>query len=110
MLKAGDIVGGIYEYTNTDGKLWKLRENKVTKIVETTKSRKCYTKSAFNPLYVEDVEFNTEQQEKLKGAILVKEVFQLNDITRKKAEEWITWANENIDLAVGVLGTMIEKE
>jgi hypothetical protein len=30
-------------------------------------------------------------------------VFGLNEITRPKAENWIKWANENKDKAVGLL-------
>jgi hypothetical protein len=42
-------------------------------------------------------------QEKAEGYIITKEVFGLNEITRPKAENWIRWANENKDKAVGIL-------
>lgn len=38
-----------------------------------------------------------------KGYILTREVFGINDITRPFAENWIKWANENMDKAVSVL-------
>ena len=41
-----------------------------------------------------------------KGYIFTKEVFGIfgiNDITRPFAENWIKWANKNMDKAVSVL-------
>lgn len=104
MLKVGDSVGGIYKKINMDGKeTWFLCEDKINKIVELKSGRKYYTKSKFYPLDADDVDDNTDIQEKAKDYILTKEVFGLNDITRPKAEAWVKWANENMDKAVGIL-------
>jgi uncharacterized protein YuzE len=101
MLKVGDYVGGIYKKHGTEE--WYLHEGKVNKIVELKSGKKYYTKSGFNPLDAEDVDDNTEIQEKAEGYIITKEVFGLNDITRPKAENWIKWANENLDKAVSIM-------
>ena len=103
MLKVGDCVGGIYKISKNGTEEWCLCEGKVTKVVELKSGKKYYTKSAFNALDAEDVDDNTEIQEKAEGYILTKEVFGLNDITRPKAEKWIKWANENMDKAVSAL-------
>lgn len=105
MLKVKDSVGGIYK-TNKDGiERWYLCEDKISRIVENSKGKKYYVKSKrFYPLDAEDVDNNTSDQEKAEGYILTREVFGLNDITRPKAENWIKWANENMDKAVGILG------
>ena len=54
---------------------------------------------------IEDVDSNTKIMEKAvgKGYIFTKEVFGINDITRPFAENWIKWANKNMDMAVSVL-------
>ena len=103
MLKVGDFVGGIFK-ENKDGiDKWYLCEDKINKIIENSKGRKYYTKSKFHPLDAEDVDSNTEDQEKADGYIITKEVFGLNDITRQKTENWIKWANENMDKAVELI-------
>ena len=38
-----------------------------------------------------------------KGYIITREVFGLNDKTRPFAENWVKWANENKDKAVGLI-------
>lgn len=103
MLKVGDSVGGIYKGNKDGVDKWYLCEDKINKIVENSKGRKYYTKSKFLPLDAEDVDNNTEDQEKAEGYIITKEVFGLNDINRPKAENWIKWANENMDKAVGLI-------
>ena len=102
MLKVGDSVGGIYKRSKDGKEEWYLCEDKINKIVELKSGKKYYTKSKFYPLYAEDVDNNTKNQEEAEGYILTKEVFGLNNITRPKAEKWIEWANENIDKAVGI--------
>jgi len=102
MLKIGDSVGSIIEYVRNDVLEWGLCESEINKIVETKNSRKYYTKKEFKPLDADDVDLNTKKQEKASGYILIKEVFGLNEITRPKAENWIEWANENIDDVKGV--------
>ena len=102
MLKVGDSVGGIYKKTKDGKEEWYLCEDKINKIVELKSGKKYYTKSKFHPLDAEDVDGNTEIQEKAERYILTREVFGLNDITRPKAENWIKWANENMDKAVSV--------
>lgn len=101
-MKIGDFVGGIYKKSGTGVEEWYLCEDKINKIVENSKGRKYYTKSKFYPLDADDVDNNTEMQDKAEGYIITREVFGLNDITRPKAENWIKWANENIDKAVGI--------
>ena len=103
MLKVGDSIGGIYDKReNGATKEWFLAEDKITKIVETKSGKKYHTRSKFRPLDAEDVDDNTEMQEKAEGYIITKEVFGLNDTTRPKAEKWVEWANKNIDKAVSV--------
>jgi len=103
MLKVKDSVGAIYKMIKDGKEEWCLREDKINKIVETKNGRKYYTKSKFYPLDADDVDSNTEIQENAEGYILANEVFGLNDITRPKAENWIEWANENMDKAVSAL-------
>lgn len=103
MLKVSDSVGGIYKRTKDGKEEWYLHEDKINKIVELKSGRKYYTKSKFKPLYAEDVDSNTEIQEKAEGYILTREVFGLNDVTLPKAEKWIEWANNNMDKAVSVM-------
>lgn len=103
MLKVGDAVGGIYKESKGGKEEWVLREDKINKIVENSRGKKYYTKSKFHPLDADDVDSNTEIQEKGEGYILTREVFWLNDTTRPKAEKWVEWANENMDKAVSIL-------
>ena len=103
MLKVKDSVGGIYKRTKDGKEEWYLCESTISKIVENGKGRKYYTKSKFVPLDADDVDSNTEMQEKAKGYIITREVFGLNDITRPMAENWIVWANENMDKAVSII-------
>lgn len=102
MLKIGDSVGAIYKREKDGIEEWFLCEDKINKIVELKSGKKYYTKSKFHPLDAEDVDGNTEIQEGANGYILTNEVFGLNDITRPKAEQWIEWANKNMDQAVSV--------
>lgn len=67
------------------------------KIVELESGKKYYTKSKFCLLDAGDVDGNTKIQENAQGYILIKEFFGLDDITRLKAEDWLKWANENMD-------------
>lgn len=97
MLKVGDSVGGIYKGNKDGVEQWYLCEDKINKIVENSKGRKYYTKSKFHPLDADNIDDNTEMQEKAEGYIITKEVFGLNETTRPKAEKWIPWANVNMD-------------
>ena len=103
MLKVGDSVGGLYKKTKDGVSHWELVEGKINKIVENKSGKKYYTKSKFRPLDAEDVDINTEMQEKAEGYIITKEVFGLNDITRSKAEKWVEWANDNMEKAVSIM-------
>ena len=109
MLKIGDSIGGIYQVTSNGAKQWRLIESKINKIVELKSGKKYYTKDNFKPLFTEEVDDNTEIQEKAEGYIITKECFGLNEITRPKAENWVQWANENMDQAVGVLQSYINR-
>jgi len=102
MLKVKDSVGGIYKRSKNGKEEWYLCEDKINKIVENGKGRRYYTKSKFHPLDADDVDDNTEIQSGDNKFILTREVFGLNDITRPKAENWIVWANGNMDKAVSV--------
>lgn len=105
-LRLGDSVGYIGKGIKDGIEQWILTEDKITKIDQTKKyGERYHTKSKFYPLDAEDVDSNTKIMEKAvgKGYILTKEVFGINDITRPFAENWIKWANENIDKAVSVL-------
>ena len=103
MLKIGDSVGAIYKYSKDGKEYCFLREDKINKIVELKSGKKYHTKAKFHPLDAEEVDGNTKIQEKAAGFILTGEVFGLNDITRLRAEKWVEWANENLDMAVSVL-------
>lgn len=105
-LNVGDSVGGIYKTTKNGEDFWELVEDKINKITITKKAgRRYFTKSRFRPLDADDVDSNTKCMEEAigKGYIIVKEVFGLNDRTRPFAENWVKWANENMDKAVSVL-------
>mgnify|MGYP000150924124 FL=1 len=108
-LHIGDSVGYIGKAIKNGIEQWDLVENKITKIDQTEKyGERYHTKSKFYPLDAEDVDSNTKIMEKAvgKGYIFTKEVFGIfgiNDITRPFAENWIKWANENMDKAVSVL-------
>lgn len=102
----GDSVGYIGKGIKNGIEQWRLTEDKITKIDQTKKyGERYHTKSKFYSLDAEDVDSNTKIMEKAvgKGYILTREVFGINDITRPFAENWIKWANENIDKAVSVL-------
>ena len=105
-LHIGDSVGCIVKVIKNGIEQWRLIEDKISKINQTKKyGERYYTKSKFYPLDAEDVDSNTKIIEEAvgKGYILTKEVFGINDITRPFAENWIKWANENMDKAVSVL-------
>lgn len=105
-LNIGDSVGGIYKKSKDGKDFWELVEDKINKIAITKKDgRKYYTKSRFRPLYADDVDSNTKCMEDAigKGYIITREVFGLNEKTRPFAENWVKWANENMDKAVGLL-------
>lgn len=108
-LHIGDSVGYIGKAIKNGIEQWILVENKITKIDQTEKyGERYHTKSKFYPLNAEDVDSNTKIMEKAvgKGYIFTKEVFGIfgiNDITRPFAENWIKWANKNMDKAVSVL-------
>ena len=72
----------------------------LVKLLKTEKVENIIQKSKFVPLDADDVDSNTEMQEKAKGYIITREVFGLNDITRPMAEKiglsgqmkiWIRW-------------------
>ena len=101
-IKAGNYIGGIYKSNNSDdSEYWKLIDSKITKIVQNSKGTKIYSKN-FYPLYLEDVELNTELMENANGYILTREVFYLTDEIRNKCERWIEWANNNSEKAVSI--------
>lgn len=94
-MKVGDSIGAIYK-RNREGKdQWELVEDKINKVAELKSGRRYYTRSKFRPLDADDIDINTEMQEKANGYIITKEVFGLNDITRTKAEDCVAWANED---------------
>lgn len=101
-MKVGSCIGLICKTKDANGnEFWKLSESKVTRIVQNKNGIKLYSKG-FYPLDIEEVEFNTKFQEGAQGYILTREVFELNDVTRSKAERWIEWANANMGKAVGI--------
>lgn len=105
-LHLGNSVGYIGKGIKDGTEQWILTEDKITKIDQTKKyGERYHTKSKFYPLDAEDVDSNTKIMEKAvgKGYILTKEVFGINDITRPFAENWIKWANKNMDMAISVL-------
>lgn len=105
MLKIGDSVGMIQKVLcDAQGcqNYWRLVEDKITKISITRAGAKYYAPKKFRPLDAEEVDTNTEIQENAEGFILTGEVFGLNDVTRRKAEQWVEWANKNPDRATSI--------
>ncbi len=106
MLNIGDSVGAIYKKSRDGKEFWELAEDKINKIDITKKyGRRYHTRKQFYPLDADDVDSNTKMMENAigKGYIFTKEVFGLNDKTRPFAENWVKWANENMDKAVSIL-------
>ena len=102
-LNVGDSLGQI---NKTSAGEWKLYEDKINKITITKKhGRRYFTKSVFYPLDADDVDSNTDMMEDAigKGYFLTKEVFGLIDKTGPFAENWVKWANQNKDKAVGLI-------
>ena len=102
-LNVGDSVGQLYDNKTTGN--WELVEDKINKITITKKcGRRYFTKSKFRPLDADDVDNNTKEMEESigHGYIIVREVFGLNEKTRPYAENWVKWANENKDKAIGL--------
>ena len=105
-MNIGDSVGAIYKREREGKEEWYLREDKITKITITKKyGRRYFVKAKFYPLDADDVDSNTEIMEDAigKGYIITREVFGLNEKTRPFAENWVKWANENMDKAVSIL-------
>jgi threonyl-tRNA synthetase len=105
-MNIGDSVGGIYKKSKNGEEFWELVEDEINKITITKKAgRRYFTKSRFYPLDADDVDSTTKEMEEAvdKGYIITREVFGLNDITRPFAENWVKWANENMDKAVSIL-------
>ena len=105
-MNIGNSVGGIYKRERDGKEEWYLLEDKITKITITKKyGRRYFVKSKFYPLDADDVDSNTEMMEEAigKGYIITREVFGLNDKTRPFAENWVKWANVNMDKVVSIL-------
>lgn len=110
-MNIGDSVGGIYKREKDGKEFWVLIESNISKIAITKKyGRRYYAKSCFRPLDADDVDSNTKEMEEAvnKGYIITREVFGLNDITRPFAENWVKWANENMDKAVSILQSEVD--
>lgn len=106
LLNVGDSVGAIYKKSRDGNEFWELVEDKINKITITKKyGRRYFTKSRFYPLDADDVDSTTSMMEDAigKGYIFTSEVFGLNEKTRPFAENWVKWANENMDKAVSIL-------
>ena len=99
--KIGDTIGYIQKYLR-DENPYALVEAKVTSIRLTKEGLKVYAPKKFRPLYAEDIEFNTNIMSG-DSLILVKEPFVLNEITRPRAERWVTAVNENPEMVRGIL-------
>jgi threonyl-tRNA synthetase len=107
----GDSVGGIYKKSKNGEEFWELVEDKIIKITITRRyGRRYFTKSNFFPLDADDVDSTTKMMEEAvnKGYIITREIFGLNEITRPFAENWIKWANANIDKAVSALSSEVQ--
>lgn len=105
-MNIGDSLGMIRKVYTNEGEKWELIEDKINKIDITKKhGRRYHTKKKWYPLDADDVDSNTKQMEEAigKGYIIVREVFGLNEKTRLFAENWVKWANENMDKAVSIL-------
>lgn len=95
MLKIGDSVGAIYRFEKDGNTEYKLVIDEITKIIQTKTGVKYHTKSKFRPLIAEDVNYNTELFHDLEF-VFVSEVFGLTELNKKKAEEWVEWANGGV--------------
>lgn len=105
MLNVGDMVGGIYRKGTGSEAGWELVEDRISRIVITKRGgRKYHTLSKFRPLCADDIDSNTKSMEDAaeKGYIITQEIFGLNEKTRPFAENWVKWANENMDKASDV--------
>ena len=104
-MNIGDSVGGLYLREREGKEVWVLIEDKINKITITKKyGRRYFVKSKFYPMDADDIDSNTEMMEGCigKGYIITREIFGLNEKTRPFAENWVKWANENPDKAVGI--------
>lgn len=104
-MNIGDSVGMIRKVEKNGKEFWQLVEDKITKITITKKAgRRYFTKSKFYPLDADDIDSNTKLMEEAidKGYIITREIFGLNNKTRPFAENWVQWANENMDKAVSI--------
>lgn len=95
IIKAGDIIGGLYDGKWADGtEGWKLLECPIKRITQTKRGTKVYS-DRFYPLDLEDIESNTDIMQDAQGWIFTKEVMLLTPEIRAKCERWIEWANSN---------------
>jgi hypothetical protein len=104
-MNIGDSVGMIRKVEKNGKEFWQLVEDKINKITITKKAgRRYFTKSKFYPLDADDIDSNTKLMEEAigKGYIITREIFGLNNKTRPFAENWVQWANENMDKAVSI--------
>lgn len=104
-MNIGDSVGMIRKVEKDGKEFWQLVEDKINKITITKKAgRRYFTKSKFYPLDADDIDSNTKLMEEAigKGYIITREIFGLNNKTRPFAENWVQWANENMDKAVSI--------
>lgn len=104
-MNVGDSVGMLRKVEKDGKEVWQLVEDKITKITITKRfGRRYFTKSRFYPLDADDIDSNTRIMEEAidKGYIITREIFGLNNKTRPFAENWVQWANENMDKAVSI--------
>lgn len=94
MLKVGDIVGGIYPNTICGKTVWYLEEDEIVKVVQSKNGGKYHVRSKFRPLDIEEVDDNTQIAKDF-DMVFSREVFHLNKITRKLAEEYVGYMNQN---------------
>ena len=92
MLKIGDIVGGIYPNTICGKTVWYLKEDEIVKVVQTKNGGKYHVRSKFRPLDIEEVDDNTQIAKDF-DMVFSREVFHLNEITRRLAEEYVEHMN-----------------
>lgn len=87
--KPGDKLGYI---TESCGK-WTLVEDAIREIRVSSRGILIGQTNHFSSIYAHEVGTNTQTIKALSGAILVREIFFLDDETRTKAETWINHMN-----------------
>ena len=95
MVKLGDIIGMIVKFI--EPQKYELREAKVTSIRITKQGTKIYAPKCFHPIFLDEIECNTNLMNENKDIVLVHEPVLLNDEIRERMQRWCEFATEHYD-------------